>query len=97
MKRILSFILIPFFIISCDNDSYETFPKEGEYTISKVKKRGKRRRRGFYVEGHKQKIRYRKIRESHYKVGDKILLQYDSIVNRSKGTYIIKLPSRFEE
>ena len=89
MNKILVIIFALLFI-SCDNDNYQTYKKEREFTIRKLKKHGKRHMRGFYVDGSDYKIRYRNIRNGKYQVGDKVLLQYDSIVNKTKGTYEIK-------
>lgn len=94
MKRILLATLSIIIFASCDNDVYETYAKEGNFTISKISRGGKRHLRGFYVEGHERKIRYNDIRNGKYKVGDNVRLKYDSVVNTTKGTYKIVLQRR---
>lgn len=96
MKHIL-IVLIALFLFSCDNDVYETHSKEREFTIRKIKRSGKRHNRGFYVDGSDYKIRYRNIRNGKYKIGDKVVLQYDSIANKTKGTYEIKTLRRITD
>lgn len=53
--------------------------------------------RGFYVEGSDYKIRYRDILNGKYEVGDKVVLKYDSIVNKTKGTYELKTQRRITD
>jgi PBP1b-binding outer membrane lipoprotein LpoB len=96
MKHIL-ISLIALFLFSCNNDVYETYSKEREFTIRKIKRSGKRHMRGFYVEGSDYKIRYRDILNGKYEVGDKVVLKYDSIVNKTKGTYELKTQRRITD
>lgn len=95
MRNILT-ILIVFLLFSCDSDLYETHAKEREFTICEIKRSGKRHLRGFYVEGFENKVKYRNVRNGKYKVGDKITLKYDSVVNKTKGTYELELQRRVE-
>lgn len=95
--RNLLIILIAILFSACDNDVYESHTKQGEFTITKIKTSGKRQLRGFYVEGFEKKVKYRDVRNGKYKVGDKIHLNYDSVVNETKGTYELKLQRRLEE
>lgn len=95
MKNLLA-IIIAIIFISCDNDLYETHTKQGEFTITKIKRSGKRNLRGFYVEGFEKKVKYRDIRSGKYNVGDKVQLSYDSVINKTKGTYELKLQRRLE-
>lgn len=97
MKKYITLIMLSFLISSCDHDVYETFSKEGEFTVRKVKKGGNISQRGFYVKGFKTKVRYRHIRNGKYNVGDKVNLSYDSIVNRTQGTYELRLPRRLRD
>jgi hypothetical protein len=95
MKNLLA-IFIALLFLSCDNDVYETYNKQGEFTINRIKRSGKRHLRGFYVDGFEKKIKYRDIRNGKYKVGDKVILNYDSTINKTKGTYDLKLQRRLE-
>ena len=89
-------IIIAILFVACDNDVYETHTKQGEFTITKIKRSGKRNLRGFYVEGFEKKIKYSDIRNGKYKVGDKIQLNYDSVIIKTKGTYTLVLQRRIE-
>jgi hypothetical protein len=95
MKNLFS-ICIALLFLSCDNNVYETHTKQGEFTITKIKRSGKRHLRGFYVEGFEKKVKYSDIRSGKYNVGDKVQLNYDSIVNKTKGTYKLILQRRIE-
>lgn len=88
--------MLVFLISSCDHDVYETFSKEGEFTVQ-GKERWQYKPTGFYVEGFKTKVRYRHIRNGKYNVGDMVNLSYDSIVNRTQGTYELRLPRRLRD
>ncbi|MCA5006393.1 hypothetical protein [Sphingobacterium bovistauri] len=95
--KYLNLILVALLLLSCDNDTYETHTKEREFTIREIKRGGKRQHRGFYVEGFESKVRYRNIRDGKLKTGDKIMLKYDSIVNKTKGTFELNLQRRYED
>lgn len=96
MRNIL-IILTAFLLFSCDSDVYEIHTKESEFTIREIKRSGKRHLRGFYVEGFENKVKYKNVRNGKYKVGDKITLKYDSVVNKTKGTYELELQRRVED
>ena len=95
--RLLALLFISLFFISCDNSVYETHTKTREFTIVKLKQGGKRVHRGFYVEGIEKRIRYRDIKNGKYKVGDKVKLSYDSVVNKTKGTFVLEVPYRLKD
>lgn len=96
MKNLI-FLLLFLTLTSCDNDVYETHAKEGEFTVRKIKRSGKRQLRGFYVEGFDKKVKYSNIRNGKYKVGDKVHLSYDSVVNLTKGTYELVLQRKITD
>lgn len=97
MKRIIWLLLCVFFI-SCDNDKYVTYKKSKEFEVVRLKKTGKSKKRGFYVifNNNEEKVKYRYIRNGDINIGDKVVLNYDSIVNLTKSTYYLSLQYRFK-